>query len=128
MKRLNINSGAHWEDIIGYSRAVKIGPYVEISGTTAVEGEQIIGRGDPYKQCIHILTKIKNVLEQAGSSLEDVVRTRLYVINIEDWEKIGRAHGEFFGSIKPAATMIEVSRLIHPDLLVEIEVTAVIKE
>ncbi len=128
MKRININSGAPWEDIVGYSRAVKIGPYVEISGTTAVDGEKIIGRGDSYLQCIHILTKIKNVLEQAGSCLEDVVRTRLYVVNIEDWEKIGRAHGEFFSQIKPAATMIEVSRLIHPDLLVEIEATAVIKE
>lgn len=128
MQRLNINSGAPWEDIVGYSRAVRIGPYVEIAGTTAVEGDKIVGRDDAYLQCKHILEKIRGVLKQAGSSLEDVVRTRIYVVNIEDWEKIGRAHGEFFRTIKPAATMVEVSRLIHPDLLLEIEVTAVINE
>ena len=128
MDRININSGAPWEDIVGYSRAVKIGSIVEISGTTAVEGDKIIGRNDPYSQTIHILKKIEKVLKEAGSSLDDIVRTRIFVIDIEHWEQIGRAHGEFFSKIKPTSTMVEVSRLIHPDLLVEIEATAILKE
>ena len=124
--RKNISSGAHWEDIVGYSRAVKIGNIVEVAGTTAVDGDRVVGIGDAYEQTRYVLEKISKVLEEAGASLEEVIRTRMYVTDIENWEAIGRAHGEFFKSIKPAATMIEVSRLIKADLLVEIEVSAVI--
>lgn len=126
MDRININTGAPWEDLIGYSRAVKIGSVLEISGTTAVQGEKIQGLGDPYEQTFFILSKIKKVIEDSGGRLEDVIRTRIFVTNIENWEQIGRAHGAFFKHIKPAATMVEVSRLIHPDLLVEIEATAIL--
>lgn len=126
--RKNISSGAQWEDIVGYSRAVRIGDIVEVAGTTAVDGEQVIGKGDAYAQTRFILEKIKTALTEAGASLDDVIRTRMFVTNIDDWEAIGRAHGEFFRQIKPAATMVEVSRLINPDLLVEIEASAVISD
>ena len=128
-KRINVSSGAKWEDIVGYSRAVRIGNVVEVAGTTSVDGEgNIIGSGDPYAQAKFILAKIEKALNDAGATMADVIRTRMYVVDITQWEQIGRAHGEVFRAIKPAATMVEVSALIQPELLVEIEVTAVIAE
>jgi enamine deaminase RidA (YjgF/YER057c/UK114 family) len=128
MKRRNISSGAVWEDLIGYSRAVRIGNQIEISGTTSVDGETVIGKDDLYKQTIFIFQKIEKTLTEAGASINDVVRTRMYVTDINKWEEAGRAHSEFFKDIKPASSMIGVSRLIDPDLLIEIEVTAIIQE
>ncbi|MGD8306034.1 MAG: RidA family protein [Ignavibacteria bacterium] len=127
-ERKKISSGAVWEDIVGYSRAVKIGNVIEISGTTAVEGEKIIGIGDPYLQTENIINKFKNVLEIAGSSLDDIVRVRMYVTNMDDWEVISKAFSKYFRSIKPAATLVGVKSLINPDLLVEIEATAIISD
>lgn len=126
-QRINISSGAPWEAIVGYSRAVKIGNTIEVSGTVAVENDQLIGLGDPYVQTCVILRKIENVLMQAGASLKDVVRTRIFVTDISQWEAVGRAHGEFFGEIRPCTTMVEVARLIAPEYMVEIEATAVIE-
>lgn len=127
MERINYTSGAKWEDIVGYSRAVKIGNVIEIAGTVAVdENNSVVGIGDAFVQTTFILNKIKKVLEAAGSGLQDVVRTRIFVTDIAKWEDVGRAHGEFFKEIKPASTMVEVKSLIHRDMLVEIEVTAVI--
>jgi len=123
-KRVNISSGAIWEELVGYSRAVRIGNIIEVSGTTAVEGEELIGKGDLYAQTKFILQKIEKTLIQAGSSMSDVIRTRMYVTDISNWEEAGRAHAECFSLIRPAASMIEVNRLIDPDLLIEIEVTA----
>jgi enamine deaminase RidA (YjgF/YER057c/UK114 family) len=120
------SSGAKWEDIVGYSRAVKVGNVIEISGTTAVDGEKIIGKGDVYAQAVFIFQKIEKVLQEAGSSMKDVIRTRRYVTDISKWEDAGRAHALFFKEIKPATTMVEVSKLINDDLLIEIEVSAVI--
>jgi enamine deaminase RidA (YjgF/YER057c/UK114 family) len=128
MKRVNISSGAVWEDLVGYSRAVRIGNQIEISGTTSVDGETVIGKGDLYFQTIFIFQKIEKTLTEAGASIKDVVRTRMYVTDISKWEEVGRAHSEFFKNIKPATSMIEVSRLIKPELLIEIEVTAIIQE
>jgi enamine deaminase RidA (YjgF/YER057c/UK114 family) len=127
MERLNISSGAKWEDIVGYSRAVRIGNIVEVAGTTAVsETGDIVSIGDPYQQTLFILAKIEKALHAAGATLQDVVRTRMFVTNIRQWEVIGQAHGEYFRTIKPAATMVEVQALIDPQLLVEIEATAVL--
>lgn len=128
-KRLNISSGAKWEDIVAYSRAVRIGNVIEVAGTTAVdENGEVVRLNDPYEQTRYALAKIEKALIQAGASMKDVVRTRMFVTDISKWEEIGRAHGEFFKEIKPAASMIEVKGLIDPELLVEIEVTAIISE
>ncbi len=126
--RQQIGSGSPWEEVVGYSRAVRVGNIIEVAGTTAMDGETIIGKGDVYLQTKFIFTKIEKALQQLGASLKDVVRTRMFITNIADWEMVGKAHGEFFATIKPVATMVEVSRLIDGDLLVEIEVTAVIEE
>ena len=128
-KRINISSGAKWEDIVGYSRAVRVGNMIEVAGTTAVdERGEIVGVNNPYEQTKYILAKIEKALTEAGASMKDVVRTRMFVTDISKWEEIGKAHGEFFKEIKPAASMIEVKGLINPELLVEIEVTAVLSE
>ena len=119
-------SGAVWEDLVGYSRAVRCGNIIEVSGTTSVRDGEVVGEGDAAIQTRHILTIIKSALESLGSSMEDVVRTRIYVTDISQWEAIGRSHAEFFRNIKPAATMVEVKALIDPKLLVEIEATAII--
>lgn len=126
IKRTNISTGVKWEDIVGYSRAVKVGDRVLVSGTTSIENGEIVGIGDYYIQTGTILTKIEKALITAGSKLEDVVRTRIYVLDISKWEEVGKAHGEFFGKIKPASTMVEISALVDPQMLVEIEAEAVI--
>ncbi len=123
-KRINISSGAKWESLIGYSRAVRVGNCIEVAGTTAVNGETIIGHGDAYAQTVVILTKIESALQEAGASMKDVVRTRIFTTDISKWEEIGKAHGEFFKDIRPVSTMVEVKALINPALLVEIEATA----
>ncbi|MDO8993775.1 RidA family protein [Daejeonella sp.] len=126
-RRFNISSGAVWEDLVGYSRAVRIGNIIEVSGTTAVDGDKLIGKDDLYAQTKFILLKVEKALQEAGAQMTDVVRTRMYVTDISRWEEAGKAHAEFFDVIKPATTMVEVSRLIHPDLLIEIEVSAIIQ-
>ena len=128
-KRLKIQSGSKWEDIVGYSRLIKSGSTIEVAGTTATnEQGAVIGKNDPFQQTMYILQKIETYLEKAGASMGDVVRTRMFVTDIGQWEEIGEAHAAFFEEIKPVATMIEVSKLINPDLLIEIEVTAILSE
>lgn len=126
-ERINISSGAPWEPLVGYSRAVRVGNSVHVSGTTALDEKgMLVGQGDPGMQTRQILTIIEGALKEAGATLADVVRTRIHVTDISQWEEIGRVHGEFFGDIRPAATMVEVSRLIDPDMLVEIDATAIV--
>lgn len=127
MERVNYSSGAKWEDIVGYSRAVKVGNIIEVTGTVAVdENSNLVGGNDAYEQTKFIIQKIEKVLQQAGSSLKDVVRTRMFVTDISRWEEYGKAHGEFFYKIKPCTSMIEVKGLIAPEYLIEIEATAII--
>lgn len=127
MQRTNYSSGAKWEDIVGYSRAVKIGNTIEVTGTVAVDANSnLVGKDDAYAQTKYIIEKIEAVLKRAGASLRDVVRTRMFVTDIARWEEYGKAHGEFFGQVKPCTSMIEVKGLIDPEYLIEIEATAII--
>ena len=128
MKRENISTGGKWEPIIGYSRAVRVGAFVHVSGCTAMTPQGLVGKGDPYAQTIQVLKTIEAALEKAGAKLEHVVRTRMFLTDIGQWEQVGRAHGEVFGAIRPASTMVGIAALIDPDMLVEIEAEAIVPD
>ena len=125
--RKNFSSGSPWEHIVGYSRAVRVGNIIEVAGTTAMDGDVLVGKGDVYAQAVFIFKKIEKALIEAGATLADVVRTRIFITDISKWEEAGKAHGEFFKNIKPVSTMVQVPSLINKDLLIEIEVTAILE-